>query len=316
MPRHLIDIKTTDVIKAVAILIVVLGHYARFKEDPVPLVSHLPFFGAALFAFMSGYGTAVSYIDKKSKMRDLRTNWGWWISSRIRRVYFPFLFINIVSLPLYERGNFWGQIFLGFNDEVMWYPIFILVFYIVFALSMQCGKGNGNEVLMVCFAVVTYIVLAILEVSSQWYTSIPALLYGFMLAIHEDWFEKKIRGKIVIALVCIFFLIGLIVISTRTNGVIKYGATGFAGVLFSAIVFISVRECCIRWMIIRRIAIIGSYSYFAYLTHMKIFDVLENSIGTKGLVSFLLFAICTIFFTITTQRIWNSIDIKISELRL
>ena len=299
--QHLIDRQTTNIIKSIAILIVVLGHYARFKNAPLPLASHIPYFGAALFSFISGYGTMLAYQDKKIG------KWRAWIFGRIRRVYFPFLFINFLSVPLYKTTDIIIQVFLGKNDDVMWYPIFIMGFYMMFAVSMVMGRNIGCGLLcMIGF--IFYVVLNISGVSSQYYTSIPALIAGGIIGRCENALGKNSILKVFMAgFICLFSIF----CSLKAETTVKYIFTSFSGAFFSVLVFVLIMSCCKEWRWLKFGSVIGVYSYFAYLIHMKIFYVLDNVWGTDSLISFMLFLILTIIFTVLLQNIWMMVDRKI-----
>lgn len=59
----MIDKKETKIFKAIAILIVEIAHLYRYERSGAiaNLIGSLGFFGAALFAFLSGYGVEASY---------------------------------------------------------------------------------------------------------------------------------------------------------------------------------------------------------------------------------------------------------------
>ncbi len=60
-------IKITNILKGIAILIVMLGHYFRYAyTDSVfsGVGYSIGYFGAALFAFLSGFGIYLSYEKK------------------------------------------------------------------------------------------------------------------------------------------------------------------------------------------------------------------------------------------------------------
>ena len=295
MKEHLIDKEKTDVIKGIAILIVVLGHYARFMSSPIPIASHVPYFGAALFAFMSGYGTMLSYLDNKPK------NWVKWSVGKLERVLFPFIFTNVISLPLYEKGNLIKQIFLGINDDVMWYPIFILGFYAAFEFSYGLLEKKGIIVLwgIVFFL---YAIMVFEEISSTYYTSILPLIVGVIIAKYEDMLRGSKRWLILAASIV---LIISILISVKGVDIVKYAFTGLAGAMLSIIVFLMVQMTNSRLLLHELLHAIGCYSYFAYLVHMKVFFVVDKRIGTASIRSFILFIMCTLIITIILQKMWE-----------
>ena len=309
MGRHLITKKTTNQIKAIAILVVVLGHYARFKQNPLHIASHAPYFGAALFAFMSGYGVFVSYKDHGLKKM------GGYIIAKIKRVLFPFILINFVALPLYGLSidsNYLDRILLGTDDSIMWYPVFIFGFYVIFA-SVYCTKlsETSKMILTFIFLAVTYLIMVLSNLASQWYTSIFPLLMGLLIGIYEEHFQRLSERKYVLLIVILFVsLIGSSIITRKTYDVVKYIVTGVSGASFALIVFFVSKaiETVFKNKGFRIIEVIGIYSYWGYLVHMKVFTVIERMLGTDGLLSFFLFVLITSAITALFGMMWEKMS--------
>lgn len=308
---HLISKKTTNGIKAFAILIVVFGHYARFKQDPLPIASHIAYFGAAIFAFLSGYGQFISYRDKGLG------SWGGYIRSRVKRVYVPFVIINILAIPVYglqSGNNVISRILLGTDDSIMWYPVFIMFFYIFFG-TIYCFKICEKAKLTLLFAVIifSYIAMNICHMPSQWYTSIFPLIGGILIACNEDRVRqlRKSSSNLVIGSAVLILLLSAFF--TRTiNGTIKYFITGISGLSLVIFIFFgSIRlEMLIEKKVFGIISLIGMYSYWCYLVHMKVFAVIDKMMGTDGMISFLLFIVLTVLITAIVGIGWNRVKSK------
>lgn len=139
MRNHIISKDATNALKGIAVIIIVLGH----------------------FAFLSGYGTLLSYIDHDEKIRFT------WFIQKIIRVYVPFLLVNIISLPLYSAkwSNIVEKILLESNDSIMWYPIFVMSFYLLFYIVAVIKTKLLIKVIFVSAAEVAgYIVMAMLQI--------------------------------------------------------------------------------------------------------------------------------------------------------
>ena len=55
--------ESTAIMKAIALFMVIVAHYYRFcaSKSRLSALSSIGFFGAAVFAFLSGYGVTKSY---------------------------------------------------------------------------------------------------------------------------------------------------------------------------------------------------------------------------------------------------------------
>lgn len=71
-----LDIEVTNVLKCFAFIIVIISHYFRYyaPNSTFSFLSSSGFFGAALFAFLSGYGVTVSFVNKGFVKGYLRKN--------------------------------------------------------------------------------------------------------------------------------------------------------------------------------------------------------------------------------------------------
>lgn len=63
---HYISTTETNRLKFWAIMIVIISHYYRYAntDSSLHFFSSAGFFGASLFAFLSGYGVSASYMKK------------------------------------------------------------------------------------------------------------------------------------------------------------------------------------------------------------------------------------------------------------
>lgn len=161
------------ILKVLAITMVITSHFYRFfyTDSPLYFLKSIGFFGAALFAFLSGYLAQINC----SKIKDCG-----WLFKRIIVVYIPFLFINILSLFIYNNWNKYivFQILFGINDGVLWYVPFIMLFYFLFYFFK---KNKLNDFILVSIAILIFIFLKLMRIDSQWYTSIGALIAGVLV---------------------------------------------------------------------------------------------------------------------------------------
>lgn len=303
---HIIAKKTTDSIKGVAIIIVVIGHYARYMESPFPVASHIAYFGAALFAFLSGYGAIVSYKDKGIDAQG-------YILGRIKRVYIPFIFINSLSVIVYgfNSKSIVTRILLGIDDSAMWYVVFILGFYITFlAIYILKLEDYVKLTLLVGCLGGVYCIFVQHKIPSQWYTSIFPLIAGIFIANYEDVY-KKLKKKIGFPAIALCIICA--VAARNITGNLKYLITGLSGMYFSvAIIFLFelLEDSEKIQTLMKRLACIGAFSYQCYLVHMKVFYLIDKFLGTGSVLSFFVYFCGIITATYLFAGLWKFIECK------
>ena len=261
--------RQTQILKGIAILFVLVGHYYRYANinSSFSFLRSIGYFGAALFAFLSGYGIHTSYKN--------RGFYKGWLFKRIIKIYIPFLLCNTVSLLVY--GSCYGgkpilfRIMGGTDDFVMWYVPFIIAFYLIYFVSIKLGKKFAGTFCLLCIVGVVFIEYGeIVGMASQWYTSVGALLFGIALA------EMGIKNSSYTAIAVIGgALVGVIYISQRVSFIfwIKNWSTIMAGILFSYIlcqILQLLRENRVVKKIEAILSFLGGISYWIYLTHMKV----------------------------------------------
>jgi uncharacterized membrane protein len=181
------DLRDTHILKALAIILVIISHFFRYANPDAKLsyLRSVGFFGAALFAFLSGYGVSVAYKNKGFSKH--------WLLRKCTKVYFPFLFVTVLSIVfIYKDHNLeWNgmanRILLGSDDFAMWYIPYILLFYIVFRFVFSRKIGQSKQIILFCIICIAQIILGkVVGVSSQWYTSTGSLCVGVIIGMHNN----------------------------------------------------------------------------------------------------------------------------------
>ena len=256
------------------------AHYYRYADTGASLafVGHFGFFGAALFAFLSGYGTCISY-QKKGIVPGIVGNF----LQKLEKFYIPFLLVNIVgvfavygfradsALPM--------RILLGTDDGAMWYLPYILIFYLLFSLIFSQKFSNIVKTEILGSAILIQIIICmILNIDSQWYTASGALLLGVVIAqIDFRQHEKKVRIGLMIGS---FLLLGVCSVLTKMTEdavMISKSFTVLSGVGFSCFFFylqsmlddfLEKYEKILLWGIW-----LGQNSLWLYCIHMKVMEI-------------------------------------------
>ena len=86
--------EASNVLKGMAFLVIIVGHFYRFYATnySIGVFKSIGFYGAVLFAFLSGYGITRSYEIKGFFLGG--------ILNKVKKIYIPFLLVNVLSVLL------------------------------------------------------------------------------------------------------------------------------------------------------------------------------------------------------------------------
>lgn len=298
------SLQGTKFLKGFAILLVVISHWYRFfdKDSPLSFLYHFGFFGAALFAFLSGYGVYVSYSQKGFYRK--------YLYKKFCNVYLPFVIVNLFfGITLYhdDFSKLSGvqDIFLGNNDTILWYVKYILCFYLLFYFIFKyIEKDDAFKFsILVVIAVLCVLVMQATKVGSVWYTSTGGLLLGVFTGMQQ---ENNINSVKKLALYDVVLFVTII--TNHFSKSVFWGdwATLFSGLAFSGIMYTVITNKKIKellssgrvdWLT-KPILLIGSASYYIYILHMKILVIGAHNLPrtTFTLIGLLLVTIGISYF--------------------
>ena len=249
-----IDLQTSNLLKGIAIILIVLTHAIRGFQLPL-----IPFIGTAqlgvfIFLFLSGYGICKSYgmsnIDAKK-----------YLSRRFRNVVVPYwailtlyivgLFLFIPSYFTYHRIvativlNYLLIVFHPYDIlGVGWFVTYILMWYLIYLLISRLPLGEMKKILLMLIGVPAVV-----------YLSGPAIAQ-FLLSIFPG-------------------LTTEILFNSR-NLYLPYAFAFPLGVLASR------RGSWTVKLHFRPLSKLGEYSYYLYLLHMGLLCLLlVNSFNTN-----------------------------------
>lgn len=165
-----------DVFRAVAVSMVVLGHFTSAAQDLPPLVKRIGFaiasYGIPLFFIISGFLLAASLMSiLKEKQYRVRVSVGVFFIKRILRIY-PAYIVSLVILALYQEAealDVWvhflnlHNLFSGFNrsiNEVYWTLAVEFQWYLVAPWCILFFVNNRARVVL--FVVLVSMVLSFL----------------------------------------------------------------------------------------------------------------------------------------------------------
>lgn len=183
-PTLSINKNSTNLMKAIGTFMVIVSHYFRYYSvhSFFSFLSSMGYFGAALFACLSGYGVAASYEDSGFSV------YGVWLGKKVKKIYLPFVLVNLLSI-LFVYGiagnekNIVSRLLIGSDDYVMWYIPYILGFNFIFWLIYRTDFSKQRKiVLFALICILQCICFEIYRFGSQWYTATGALFIGVLMA--------------------------------------------------------------------------------------------------------------------------------------
>lgn len=269
--------ENTAIMKAIAFFMVIVAHYYRFysSESRFSALSSIGYFGAAIFAFLSGYGVVKSY-----NANGFRNGW---IKKKFVKIYIPFLIINIMSVifvyGIREKSqNIIERIILGTDDNVMWYIPFILFFNIIFFLIYNINMSKINKLVMFgMICVIQIITFEWLNIGSQWYTATGSLFLGVFVAEFPVSINRN--SKHIISFIISLGIFAVCGIGSKIyvdNSVLKDWFTCISGMAFCFVMLLIFENIETLGLIkhLYFLKLIGNASLWGYILHMKMLYLL------------------------------------------
>lgn len=174
-------------------VMVVFAHLSQHTDTGILFGLFTPtgYLAVTYFFFLSGYGLQKSYITKSDKYRK------GFLLKRIPNILFPYIIITFI----YWLFNYLNGEMLTFKDSILlivtkgwpivdnsWYIICILLFYIVFWLSMVLCRRKYTLMIIVCtvWDIIYAIYCAKMEFGNWWYNASHILMFGMFWAVYEQ----------------------------------------------------------------------------------------------------------------------------------
>lgn len=185
--KSVISINTSNYLKGIAMVMVILSHYAEWGFDrfsnsgTAAFLEKLGDYGVGVFFLLSGYGLYTAYGGKKTHIDFLK--------KRFFKIYLPYvimaLFISAASGGLTKISSLFGILF-GID---YWFMLVIFLLYISFFLA---GRNPKYTIIIETgFVIGLSVYFAINHYQIFWYDAIWTFPVGMTLAYLEKRFVKK-----------------------------------------------------------------------------------------------------------------------------
>lgn len=198
--EKMITKEQSNVLKAIAIVSIIICHFYGWIYKPYALVSELSGSfcqtGVFIFLFLSGYGIMCSY-----KTNGIKRYW----YKRLHKIYIPFLIVVIPQLVLeiWKYRNNIGDMYIistflsaiglypdNLLDGTLWFIPFILLQYLIFWISFRfISQKRIQKIVLIILSLLGYIIF------KKYFTWVSENdIYGFAFlfgCLYVD-FSKKI----------------------------------------------------------------------------------------------------------------------------
>lgn len=299
-----LDRTMTNMLKAIAILLVVAAHVLKKYWIDEYAANILRTGGVSLFLILSGYGLYMSY-----KTKGISANY--W-KSKFEKVYCPYLIITLVYTSLFISNitvnilwknlllvDYWRNI-----DGTMWYLSFLLIWYVVFFVLFSIPMHSLFRIFLlfgVAFWFKAYAMNYFAGCAWQFMINSVAFPFGVLIAYLIDFIGKfSMKGSMdryvsflsVPAFGCYSW--GIL------SGRISFGGLGL---LLFVVLYGIVHLLRKNQHVVKLLVPIGVNSYILYLIEGKLIMQLSNieRINGDSTLFITLFVILCIIICI----IWN-----------
>lgn len=291
-----IDKNLSTWIKFGAAIVVALHHYSQYvcanglSSNIIYKLfsSQGGYLAVAVFFFLSGYG-----LNESEKYKHL--SFFSFLKKRWLKIYIPTLFVTALWIPievLFKGPNIIGggksliyKLFIGFDDEVLWFLKVLFILYFTFAVYSYIKKKFNQLYANVSINLMTIAVIAIVWCVFPIYCtiSIPMFMLGIMTSNCVDT-SLSLRRLILSVLgwgtfVCSYLLVyktNALCINVTINYMFILAAI-FA--LFKIPIIIKTKPNLL----------FTSISFDLYLVHGKVLNILKSTVDNITPVDFIVY---------------------------
>lgn len=315
---QLMDRRETDWFRGIAVVMVVLSHYAEWWTWFVPAegngeifrlaLTKLGVYGVDIFFLFSGYAMVCSMEQERMYPK--------FIWKRIKNVYIPYFLvvgcIELLSGGFASPADFWNFV----SGKDFWYMYVLFIFYIGFIVVYTVMGGRVPRCAVFCIFTYCFSVGLYREgMMDFWYVSNAAFAIGVVAAEYGKP-VKRLVDRAGIPLMAVLLILMIFVIR---SGLDENAASGRsaeqllrmeigATLVWTLLVLLLAAKCRIKEKVF---AFLGKNSLYIYLTHtflfMWIVNILECNIILRFLasaaVTVAVSALCNLLITLASRKL-------------
>lgn len=285
----------TDIIKGLAIVLVVVSHIANVNG--LPILIPLGGIGVALFLICSGYGLNESF--KRKGLNNFLTN-------RFLSIMIPYWLIvcfnTLLNYNKFSIGEFVGALFLVYGVPLSWFVYYILLWYLIFYFSKKFLNDKNGMLMLLVTSLMFLFLFKDTTIGEQSFSFVFGVALSQLKNVKALFITKKNQ------LTALFFVIGLIFscvfLLLKLKGFdsdsdyLLMNVTQLLMKLPLGVFIIQVTHI-FKSFILRGLMTIGTMTYEVYLTHAQVLETIRNA----NFVDLIFFFIVTIGVSILVKQL-------------
>ena len=320
MKETFLDKKTSNCIKGISAIFIMLGHICGSLPMPVRFLFSGEMW-VGVFFFYSGYGLIKSY---KNRGEDYLKGF---IKKKIINIWIPFLIAEsfyTISYCIKNGGLTATDIILGclgikLYNSVLWYVIELLAINLLFYLLYKFCRIKNKEIIWPVLYLIFLALSVILDIGTWWYISTSAFVMGILwdkikrfLRTYEQ--SKALQIILITAFTMLYIVykyLSLVSDAESIAGLPKnYILTGLALIMVPVFVLViaTITGYC-KWTVNSASDNLGKISYEIYLYHGLIAMLLVTGISNEQLKVLLIVAV-----TLITAFVMNLLHRRLKAL--
>lgn len=292
----------TNIIKGIAILMIVVGH-AGNRIPGSRILTPLGAVGVGLFLICSGYGLEKSYLKN-----GLSNYW----SKKFYSVYIPWVLIEVIGLFFHPQVSVQDFIFdLALIQPLHpfgWYMQFLLIWYVTFYITKQVF---GNHSISGGIALLAVAILTIIFWNSLQAQNSLSFLTGVLLANKDKCLYWLTRKTSIFILIVAFIPLSYIRMARLLDDChpLVWNFYSLAYYFSFTLIVLSLMLRVSGLKVVKYLCIVGVYSYSIYLVHGYTFDYFN----TPGFIGIATFFLATIVGSVVFQKMIDFLRIKMQR---
>ena len=313
--------RETGWFRGIAVVMIVLSHYAEWWSWFVPTegnaelfrfaLSKLGVYGVDIFFLFSGYA-----LVKSLGQECMHPDFVW---KRIRNVYIPYLIvigiIEILSGGFTSMHDFWNYI-SGYD---YWYMAVLFIFYIGFIAVYTIMGGKGPRA--VTFCIFTYIFTSVLYNKGMhdfWYVSNIAFAMGVVAGEYEEPIGKVVKKAGIPMVLVLTVGMGFVIWSGLDEGMIVGNIPDeqhlwmeiSASVVWTLLILVLAAQLRIKDKVF---TFLGNQSLYVYLIHTYVFMRCVNNFKLDYIWIFVISAVLTVAVSYLLHYVIDAMGRRISH---
>ncbi len=270
------DLDTTNSMRGFWCIVVLLVHTPEAYLNPIQdAIGSFAYIGVTFFFMTSSYGLTLSALKSPQKLMT-----DFW-KRRLTKLLLPMVMISIISFTIHAvcDGEFNFISLISINKWVRVLLVFYLFFWLVYKFTPQEKSIEFKSIIIILitilFAVAVYLTDGLFVFG--WHIESFGFVWGILLALFKDKFEKSAGDKWFLKTLILFVLSAVFgVLYLKTKNIVFLGDF-VVKLILGAVILSLILTLNYKFSIGNPVSrFLGSISYEVYLVHPCIFVLLQS----------------------------------------